>query len=221
MIVQTLSRDEISGMLTSFAHVARMFIEQEDDKLFGLGLAIKASIESGLPKDSVLEVAGTETGRSKKKINQLYTVATVFGERRWQDFDWMTHVVAATAPGVNPDDLDTHHVAYEWMRTAVDGYDSKQGRKQIRRKHTARTLRRAIREASADAKPGKPETLLKTDATYISMDIVKDTVTLQVPSWVFVKLMGISSIIDQWEVSLTITRSQPQPASADAAKAVA
>lgn len=164
----TLTQEQINAGLTSFADVARTFGEQEDAKLFGLGLAIRSSIEAGLPKDSVLEVAGKETGKSKHKIEQLYTVGMVFGVEIADDFDWQTHVVCATAPGVDPADSKTYKEAYRWLQVAVDGYTVERKYKsgkvgKFTRKHTARTLRKAI--ASDNGNPKRVYLLRNVGAT--------------------------------------------------------
>lgn len=208
-----LSQEEITQALAALEDTAANFTANEDSNLFGLGLAIRASVLAGVPVEPALIAVGTRTGRSKAKVWKAYSVGMVFGNDIYAEFDWQLHVHCATADGVDPANPDTYQIAHKWRDVAEDGIETTRTYKSGKvvkgwRMHTARTLRAAIRK-QAGGKPN-PETLYSGTALYRGASVRGDVwaeMTLVIPH----DVATWSNFQSGETYHITITR-EPQPA---------
>ena len=206
--------------MTTIIDVYREMTERTSEVLFEKGRLLRTAVEAGAVKTDLLKQVGKESGDSKTLVSQIYAVAMVYPDSMIaHDFDWFTHMIAATAPGVDPDDSATYAVAWGWMETAIKGYTTQRHLKSgkvtiVHRKHTARTLRNAIRAAAEPAKP-KANPLYKGEAVYLSHSsgTVYTYVTLGILDSA---LMGVFEPLIQGEIiQLTIARKAPTAPTAD------
>lgn len=212
---------------SKYVEMYRQAAELDTDVLWQKVSTIRDAIAAGANKDSLLVECGKESGDSRKQVAKFYAVAMVFDpmvyqHERERNYDYWIFEACATAPRVDPDDIETYSNAYYWL-SEVERREIKRGKKTIHAKHTARTLKAAIRAATkpAPAKATQPETVViyKGEALYHGYEIGswKTELTLSILDGINTELENID-----WgeTVQVLITRV-PASASAEAASPTA
>lgn len=150
--------------LQKYVELYRQASEHDTETLWFKVRTIRDAIAAGADRDTLLAECGKESGDSRKQVAKFYAVAMVFRTNEYaEDMDYWVHEVCATHPKVDPNNEDTHSLAWWWLSQAVKGYTTERRLKSgnvttVHRKHTARTLRRAIRAASGNDGSGKRDT---------------------------------------------------------------
>lgn len=201
--------------LSRYVEMYRMTTEHDTEVLWKKVEIIRTAIADGADVETLLSECGKESGDSRKQVRKFYAVARVFdAEDAAPDHDYWIYEVAATAPGVEIESAITYEIAYDWIHKALKGREIKRGKKTIYAKHTARTLRAAIRAATAGAKPSKAETVVRNmecRVTYIDNYESDPWTKLMVASNTDLAALKVGDCIH-----ITITR-QPQAVNAEVA----
>jgi hypothetical protein len=206
--------------LSRYVELYRLTTEHDTEVLWSKVNIIREAIADGADVETLLTECGKESGDSAKQVRKFYAVAMIWGNDEIAvaaNYDYWLYEVAATAPGVIPDEPGTHFIARKWIKE-VENRQIKRGKKTIHAKHTARTLRAAIRAANGDGKP-KETVVRNVQATYHGYERFAYTLSLTISVDNTDEMRDLLSNLHRGsDVQLTITRETrvPPPATAPA-----
>lgn len=195
--------------------------QEENEKLFEQGIWLAQHCVDKKSEAEIKAACGIECGASADTINKRLRVGRVFGDQYYVDCNWSLHVAACELAKADGKDEQARAAAYDLMDTAIKGYVDDNGH---HRPHTAKTLKRAIRAARDDGQP-RAAHWFKGEAQLVRVLKSADgspkmtRIELLIPEHLDIEPFSYA-LVDPETVTVTITR-RPQPARAEASKAVA
>lgn len=197
-----------------YVELYRQASEHDTKTLWFKVRTIRDAITAGADRDTLLAECGRESGDSRKQVAKFYAVAMVFEMAEYPptgiaaDYSYWLYEACITDPRVNPDDVTTHHYAYEWL-AEIEKREIKRGKKTIHATHTPRTLRRAIRAANGNGASGKREVIYKGEVEITYQSIGSEVYLKQNGSRITFYTPDLITELSSGEhYTLTITRPQ-------------